>query len=79
MRFDLTDATIERLAKAISDAITGAALKDDELVKIDELCSRLGVPKNTVYYWVKDKRFPVRRGRPLRFSVVAVKEWMRKK
>jgi len=79
MKFDLTDGTIERLAKAIADAITSTAVKEDELVEIDALCSRLGVPKQTVYYWCRNRKFPVRRGRPLRFSVVAVKEWMRKK
>lgn len=80
MEVELSNSSIERLAHAISAALIEAKREDDELVELDVLCSRLCLSRNTVYWWVRTKKgFPVRRGRPLKFSLVAVKEWMRKK
>jgi hypothetical protein len=80
VKVELSEQSIESLASAISAALIEVKREDDELVDLDVLCTRLCISKNTVYWLVRTKRnLPVRRGRPLKFSLAAVKEWMRKK
>lgn len=76
---ELGEVTIRRILEGVADLLALSKKEEEILIRIDELCRRLCLKKNTVYWWVRTgKGFPVRRGNPLLFSVPEVKEWMKR-
>lgn len=49
----------------------------ERLFSIDDMCTRLGVNKDSVYRWIAEKGFPAHHvGRLLRFKLSEVDEWV---
>jgi predicted DNA-binding transcriptional regulator AlpA len=68
-------AIVDGLSKVMSNAIA----RPEQMVGIDDLCNTIRRPKATIYKWsmaAKSNGFPVAKGRPLRFYVSEVRQWL---
>lgn len=51
---------------------------DDRWLSVDEICAHLGVSRDTVYKWIKQKDMPAHRvGRLWKFKKDEVDSWVR--
>lgn len=50
---------------------------DRRLLNVEELSEYLGLPKNTIYSWVSQRRIPfVKCGRLTRFDLQKIEKWI---
>ena len=50
----------------------------DRWLSVEEIAEHLGIKKNTVYKWVRNRKMPAHRvGRLLKFQVREVDRWVR--
>ena len=51
---------------------------DDRWLSVDEICTHLGVSRDTVYKWIDQKNLPAHRvGRLWKFKKAEVDDWVR--
>ena len=51
---------------------------EDRWYSVDEICSHVGIKKDTIYKWIKEKNMPAHKiGRLWKFKIDEVDEWVR--
>ena len=54
------------------------AENDDRWLSVDEICTHLGISKDTAYRWIEKRNMPAHRvGRLWKFKKDEVDEWVR--
>ena len=71
-------ATVRATATARGAGWRGTSGMDDRWLSVDEICTHLGISRDTVYKWIDKKKMPAHRaGRLWKFKRDDVDEWMR--
>jgi excisionase family DNA binding protein len=51
---------------------------EDRWYSVDEICSHVGIKKDTIYKWIKEKNMPAHKiGRLWKFKIDEVDKWVR--
>ena len=51
---------------------------EDRWLSVDEICSYLGIKRDTIYKWIDKKNMPARKiGRLWKFKIDEVDKWVR--
>jgi len=51
---------------------------EDRWLSVDEICSYLGIKRDTIYKWINEKKMPAQKiGRLWKFKKDEVDEWVR--
>ena len=51
---------------------------EDRWLSVDEICSYLGIKRDTIYKWINEKNMPAQKiGRLWKFKIDEVDKWVR--
>jgi excisionase family DNA binding protein len=51
---------------------------EDRWLSVDEICSYLGIKRDTIYKWISEKNMPAQKiGRLWKFKIDEVDKWVR--
>jgi predicted DNA-binding transcriptional regulator AlpA len=79
MEVKLSDESLNRLGDIIVEKILYAKARPEPWVGIDELSKHVGLAKSTIYHMVESSNMPHKSGRPLKFQLSVISDWLSKR